>query len=410
MTKLLVNGGVSLNGEITPSGSKNAALPIIFSTLITKGISTIKNVPDITDVDRAISLIEAFGARVTRIGNVLTVDTRVLHYTKPNEDTVSSLRASSYLLGACLSRFGVFNLSEFGGCNFCNRPIDMHLDAAKCFGAMIDGDLIYADELCGAKIHLKKRSVGATVNALIMAACAHGESEITGAANEPHVKNLVQYLCSAGASVELSNSTIKVYGGSLHGGTVTLVPDMIEAGTYMLLGALLGGRIYVKGFGDLELEKFAEPYLRSGYEMVERDGCHAMIGRSKVKITVKTAPHPGYPTDLQPLAAPIMAANLGGTIMENVWESRFSYLNSLSSFGIECDVFSARASILSSNIRNGKSIAPDLRGGASVLMCALYAHGESEISNAELILRGYSDIWNKLKSLGANIEVIKKEN
>lgn len=404
MSNLYIRGGNELNGTILPSGSKNAVLPIIFSTLIIDGISVIENVPDISDVGAAIALIEHFGAKVEKTGDCMRIDTRNLKYRKPPSFLVSKLRASTYLIGACLARFGIFHLSDFGGCNFCNRPIDLHLYAAKSFGAMINGDLIFADELSGARIRLNKPSVGATINSIIIASSIGEDSEIIGAANEPHVSNLIDFLRSAGVQIDVFSTSIYIRGLRPTKAKVRVVPDMIEAGTYLCYGALLGGKVFVDGFKDLELESFIRPYVAAGMKIEERGNAICLYGSADKDISVVTSPHPGYPTDLQPQAAPVMAANRGGTIVELVWKDRFSYLKSLAQFGVSFEINGSNAAILSSNIKNAKSYASDLRGGAAAVACALLAAGESEIKNAEHILRGYSDIEGKLKMLGACIE------
>ena len=405
MSNLYIRGGNELNGTVVPSGSKNAALPIIFSTLIIDGVSVIENVPDISDVDVAIKLIEHFGAKVKKTKNCLHIDTRQLEYKKPPSCLVSRLRASTYLIGACLSRFGIFHLSDFGGCNFCNRPIDLHLSAAKSFGAMINGDLIFADDLCGAKIRLNKPSVGATINSIIIASSICGDSEISGAANEPHVNNLIDFLRSGGVKIDVFSSSIYIRGRKILKGNVKIIPDMIEAGTYLCYGALLGGKVFIEGFKTLELESFIKPYVVAGMTIEERGSAACLCGSATKGISVVTAPHPGYPTDLQPQAAPVMAVNSGGSIIESVWQNRFSYLESLAPFGVSFEINGGRATIEPSKIRNAKSYASDLRGGAAAVSCALLASGESEIKNAEHILRGYSGIESKLKMLGAYIEI-----
>ena len=334
MSIIKVFGGRSLCGEIEPSGSKNASLPIIFASLTTCGVSELKNVPDIGDVGIAIKIIESFGAKVKRTGNTLCIDTRNVFYTKPDKLLTSKIRASSYLIGSCVARFGFFQLSEFGGCNFCNRPIDMHLSAAASLGAEISSDEICALGLVGAKIYFDKPSVGATINALIMALSAEGESEIVGAAKEPHVRALVDYLISAGADIEETTFGYKIRRSELSGGMLEVLPDMIEAGTFMLLAPMTGGRITVKNATRLELDSFLETLSGAGLGIGICGDDVTVYGIPERPFSVTTAPHPGYPTDLQPQAAPLMAKYFGGIINENVWQSRFSYLDSLGAFGV----------------------------------------------------------------------------
>ena len=401
MSKIAVSGGRRLSGVIEPSGSKNGALPIIFATLLSYGISELRGVADIGDVKIAIKIIENFGARVERQGDTLKIDTRTLAYKKPSSELTSKIRASSYLLGACLARFGVFDIADIGGCNFCNRPIDMHVGAALALGAELKDGALYAKKLSGGKINFSKKSVGATINALIMSSYADGEVEITGAAEEPHVKALAEYLISAGAKIEFSREKIKVLPSVLTGGKARVIPDMIEAGTYLLLAPLTEGMITVKSSAELELDSFFEALVDSGISVSRNGKDITVCGIPERPINIKTAPHPGYPTDLQPQISPLMAKYFGGIIDERVWQNRFSYLDTLQSFGVHHRKSTSRAVIFPSDIRYGMCDAPDLRGGAAALMCALAASGESEIGKYEIIKRGYENIALKLNTLGA---------
>ena len=403
MSDINIFGGNALRGEILPSGSKNASLPIIFSTVAIHGISYLSCVPDIGDTRVAVEIIESFGAKVKRVGDALVIDTRNLSYLPPKRELTSKLRASSYLIGACLCRFGIFHLSEFGGCNFCNRPIDMHLAAAAALGAESSGGVLSAKRLSGTKIVFEKQSVGATINAIIMALAADGGTELIGAAKEPHVRALVEFLTSAGADIEQTASGYTVRKSNLHGGRARIIPDMIEAGTYLLLAPLTEGEITVKNSRELELDSFFEVLDSAGVCISISGNDVTARGVPNKPITVITAPHPGYPTDLQPQMAPLMAKYFGGEIYERVWQSRVSYLESLSAFGLKYSTVSDSIKITSSSLCSAVTCASDLRGGAAAVMCALAVEGESKIKNAELILRGYSDFRSKLLRLGAKI-------
>lgn len=403
MSDIRLCGGVKLCGTVEPGGSKNATLPIIFATLVTKGVSYLHGVPDIGDVRVAIRIIESFGAKVEWKGSTLQIDTSDLAYVDADRSLTSKIRASSYLIGSCISRFRRFRIFEFGGCNFCNRPIDMHIYAAKMLGAeLCDGEL-KAQRLRGTKIIFDKKSVGATINSIIMSLSAEGITELVGVAKEPHVGALVDFLVSAGAEIGETASGYIIRNSDLHGGSLEVLPDMIEAGTYLLLAPLTEGRITVKNAASLELESFFEVLDQAGVN-VEYSGCDVTVcGVPERSITVSTAPHPGYPTDLQPQIAPLMAKYCGGIIYENVWQSRFSYLESLAAFGVVYKTEGATSVISPSELIAAESYAADLRGGAAAVMCALAADGESKIKNAELIMRGYSDFEYKLKKLGAKI-------
>lgn len=403
MSDMRLCGGIRLFGEIEPGGSKNATLPIIFATIAVGGVSYLYGVSDIGDVRVALEIIESFGAVVKKQGSTLEINATELTYTEADKSLTSKIRASSYLIGSCVARFGRFRLSEFGGCNFCNRPIDMHIYAAEMLGAEIRDGEICAKKLRGTKIIFDKQSVGATINAIIMSLSADGITELIGTAKEPHVRALVDFLVSAGAQIEETKSGYLIRKSDLHGGRLRIIPDMIEAGTYLLLAPLTEGRITVKNSASLELESFFEPLDRAGVKIEYRGNDVLAYGVPERPITVYTAPHPGYPTDLQPQIAPIMAKYFGGIICENVWQNRFSYLESLRAFGVRYKTNQSTSSIAPSKLYAAESYAADLRGGAAAVMCALAANGESKIENTELIMRGYSDFERKLESLGAVI-------
>lgn len=407
MQKILVCGGRPLCGRIRVSGSKNAALPIIFATLITSGISHLENVPDIGDVQVAIELIEKLGARVSREKSTLTVDTRELSFCDPPVSLTSSIRASTYLLGAMLSRFGLFHTGEFGGCNFSPRPIDMHIDAARAFGASYDGRTLFANRLHGAEIHFSKVSVGATANALIMAFSAEGESVIYGGAREPHILNLIDYLRSTGAKIDIYEDRITVLRGKLGGGDVRIIGDMIEAGTYLSAGLMTDGEVTVEGFCPDELSPFTTALISLGALVRAQADSISVASGDRYRFTsVIAEPYPAFPTDLQPIVAPLMARRLGGLIVDRVWRERFGYLDSLRLFGVISHAHDGYALIEGSSLHPARTSATDLRGGAAALITALAADGESEIDNAKIIHRGYESLEEKLAQLGAKIKII----
>ena len=408
MEKILIRGGRRLCGTVTPEGSKNAALPLIFATLVTDGISVLRGVPDIADVKIALRLIRDFGADVTAANGTVTVDTRNLQYKKPDRTLTSSIRASSYLIGASLARFGKFDISEIGGCNFCNRPIDMHVDAALTLGAEKEGDMLISGRLVGTDIVFEKVSVGATINALIMASTAKGITRIFGAAKEPHVRCLIDFLSSAGARIFDTPDCVIVEGCSLHGGSAAVIPDMIEAGSYLLFGAMTGGKVTVKGGASLGLESFLQAIADGGVTVITDGNDVTLCGYPHEKIYVTTSPFPGYPTDLQPQIAPFMALGCGGIINEAVWQNRFSYLDSLARFGLRYMIRGSSAYIEPSDLSPSCTYAADLRGGAAAVACALAVHGESIIEHSEIIARGYARLERRLSSLGAEIKIIKE--
>lgn len=407
MKSLIINGGAPLFGSISAAGSKNAALPILFATLITRGVSRIERLPDIGDVRVALRILRGFGAGVYSEGGATFIDTRALTYSPPRIEDVCRIRASTYLIGSCLSRFGECELLGFGGCNFSDRPIDMHISAAQTLGALYTGDRLTARGLFGGEIDFKKRSVGATVNAILLAACAVGETVIRGAAREPHIDSLIDFLVSAGAEIERSNGEIRIKGRELHGGSVTIPGDMIEAGTYLALGVVTGGEITVNGCPRDHLSSVIGALLSFGAEVTLSE--NAICARRGVNMRyadLVASPHPGFPTDLQPIFA-VVAAFSGGGIEDTVWQTRFGYLNELSKFGIGSRLSGCRAEIYPSTLRPARASAPDLRGGMACALAALAAPGESVIDAAEIIERGYESLTEKLASLGARTRILE---
>ncbi len=403
MSALVISGGVDLSGEITVSGSKNAALPIIFATVITNGVSRIFGVPYILDVRIALDIIRELGAVVEWDRDALFIDTTRLSYRVPTVSSVARIRASSYLLGAMIARFGRAKIMPFGGCNFENRPIDMHLSALSSLGADISGNDITAQRLVGSDIRFEKISVGATVNAVLMSATARGVTHIYGYAKEPHVYSLCDYLVRCGADITFSEECITVCGCELHGASVKIIPDMIEAGTYLLLSALCGCRLGVRGVDLSDLHSFLPVVAGSGVAFSSKDGAVAPHGRISSAFDVVAEPYPGFPTDMQPQCAPFMSV-CGGSITDTVWQGRFGYLEELAKFGLRYTRVKNSVRIEPSNLYAAQAFATDLRGGAAALITALISRGESIIKNAEIIDRGYENIVKKLCSVGAKIK------
>ena len=403
MGRFVIEGNRRLDGEVTVSGSKNAALPIIFSTLIINGVSVLRNLPDIGDVDVALELIRCFGAQTVRAGSTLTIDTRDLTYTRPPRSLTEKIRASTYLIGATLARFGVAHVGDFGGCNFDTRPIDMHLYAAGRLGATVDGDGLSASRLVGKDIYFDKASVGATVNAIIMASRASGKTNIYNPALEPHVLSLVSFLKRAGIKFTVRVGCISVTGGEPCSSSAKIIPDMIEAGTYISLSLLTQSHVLVKGVDRAHLDSFLAPLVNAGAVLeYDRDTLLAS-GELDSPIDVVTATYPGFPTDLQPIIAPLMLKYDGGSITESVWRGRFGYLCELASFGARFSQNDSKATLYKSALHSAHAVATDLRGGASLVITALSTEGQSVIEHSETVKRGYDNIVNKLRRLGASI-------
>ena len=406
MGKFTVNGGRPLVGSVRVSGSKNAALPIIFASIITRGVSRFYNLPDITDVSDALGIVGELGAKIWRDADVTYVDTRELKYRDLSLDRVRRIRASTYLIGSCLSRFKRAELLPFGGCGFAQRPIDMHLDAAEKFGAKTEGVNLSAERLHPAEISFRQPSVGATVNALILAAGIEGESRLIGAAREPHISALISYLNSAGATVSDVGDVITVVGGELRGGVAVIPGDMIEAGTYLAASIVTDGKVRVSGFDTRELAAFTSPLLSAGVIEQVSDGGVTLLGHPKRAMSVVTATYPGFATDLQPIFSTVLAISQGGSIRDEVWRSRFGYLSELSKLGVKYSQEDNCVHILPSRITPANLTATDLRGGAAAIILALAAKGISEIDCGELVLRGYDSLVEKLSILGADISYV----
>ena len=405
MKRIVVNGAKSLQGEISVSGSKNAALPIIFACILTNGVSEIENLPDIGDVRVAIDIVRSFGAEVEKRGSITYIDTRRLSYKEPDLELVKAIRASTYLLGSCMSRFGRCHISSFGGCNFSLRPIDLHINACVALGGRLEGEMILCDRPHGSVILLSKASVGATVNSILLAAAADGETLIRGAAVEPHIDSLIYFINSCGGSVVRCGREIRIKGSELHGGRICVIGDMIEAGSYLALSLMTGGGVTVRNSPVEDMTASLDAFKDLGAEIIISDD--EIGGRilSPRFLSVTAAPYPGFPTDLQPIIAPLMAQNGGGEITDTVWQTRFGYLEALSRFGVLSRVEQNRAVIYKSIIKSAKAKAIDLRGGMAALMCALVSKGQSEIYSAETILRGYEKLDEKLCAIGAEIKI-----
>lgn len=404
MEKILVLGGTPLVGSVKVGGSKNAALPIIFATLAARGVSRLSNLPDITDVNVALKLISDLGANVLREGNVIYIDTRKVFYKHPAKELTSKIRASTYLLGSMLARLGKCPIVDFGGCNFALRPIDLHIYAAEQFGAEVKDGFLVVKKLCPAVIEFKKPSVGATANALIMAASIDGESVIRGHALEPHILSLIEFLRSAGALISVDDSEIRVRGGELHGGSCEIIGDMIEAGTYLAMGLVTDGKVCVSGCDGSQMNSFLG-FLRSiGASVKEENNSITAERLESFSASLTAAPYPAFPTDLQPIAAVILASHSGGKIKDEVFPDRFGYLDRVLTFGMKYKLNEGEAYVYPSNFNPSKAYAPDLRGGAACLLCALAASGESEIYSPEIILRGYECLDEKISSLGGKIK------
>ncbi len=413
MDKFVIIGGKPLKGEVTIAGAKNAAVAVIPAALLVDGISIIENVPDITDVKVLLNIMTELGAKIEKLDNhTLKIDcTNLTSYCAP-EHLVAEMRASYYLIGALLGRFNKAEVAMPGGCNFGVRPIDQHIKGFEALGAQvkINRGVIDAktDNLVGANIYMDIVSVGATINTILASVRAKGTTVIENAAKEPHVVDLANFLNAMGASVKgAGTDTIKIKGvEKLTGGTYSIIPDQIEAGTFMIAAAATCGDVLIKNVIPKHLESISAKLSEMNVEVTEYDDSVRVKRTNPLKrVNIKTLPYPGFPTDMQPQAVVLLSLAEGTSVItESVWENRFQYVDELRKMGVNVTVDGRNAIIEGIKGFTGAPIkATDLRAGASMVIAALAASGVSEISNLKYIDRGYEDFENKLKSLGAQI-------
>ena len=416
MQKYIVRGGRPLYGEVHISGAKNAAVAIIPAALLVDDVVRIENVPQISDVTVLLKILEQLGANVRFLNTTdVEIDCRRIRTTHVPQELAHKLRASYYLIGALLGRFGSAEVSMPGGCNFGGvRPIDQHVKGFAAMGATVrEGDYIVANaalgRMKGANIYLDVVSVGATMNIMMAAALADGTTVIENAAKEPHIVDLANFLNLMGANIRgAGTDTIRVFGvNSLHGGTYAIIPDQIEAGTYMTAVAATGGEVLLRGIIPKHMDCITAKLQEMGVEVIEKDDTLRIRRTGPLTRTnVKTLPYPGFPTDMQPQITTVLALAQGTSVVtEGVWDNRYRYVGELTRMGAQIRV-EGRTAIVEgvSHLSPATVQAFDLRAGAAMVVAALAAKGTSEILNVQYIERGYEDIIGKLRSLGADIE------
>lgn len=416
MEKYVISGGVSLKGEVEISGAKNAAVAIIPATILSDGPCVIENIPSISDVSMIIRILYEMGAQVRMINkSTIEIDTtRITNPVVPYEK-VRHMRASYYLLGALLGKFKNARVAMPGGCDFGVRPIDQHLKGFKSLGAdyeidhgMID---VHAESLIGSQIYFDMVTVGATINVMLAAVRAEGLTIIENAAKEPHIVDLANFLNSMGADIMgAGTDVIKIRGVShLKGATYSIIPDQIEAGTYMAAAVATKGDILVKNVIPKHLESITAKLEKIGAEIEEFDDSIRVSMHGDIqKSSVKTMPHPGFPTDMQPQVTALLTLAEGTSIVtEGVWDNRFRYVDELRRMGADISVDGKVAVVEGTGHLTGAPVkATDLRAGAALIIAALAADGTTEIEDIYHIERGYEDIEKKLRNLGANIKKI----
>ena len=418
MEKYVVHGGKTLNGEVTISGAKNAAVAIIPAALLVNGVCRIENMPHISDTDMLLTILSDLGAKVRFINNItIEIDCTDVEYKDAPYDLMRKIRASYYLIGAMLGRFGKAKTTMPGGCNFGVRPIDQHIKGMEALGAKVTVEHGFVEaeaeegRLRGSMVYLDKVSVGATMNIILAATLASGRTIIENAAREPHIVDLANFLNSMGADIRgAGTDTIKINGvDSLHGGFYSIIPDQIEAGTYMVAAAATGGEVLIKNVIPKHLECISEKLRETGTIVQENDD--AVLVRSSGhlrKVNIKTLPYPGFPTDMQPQMAALLCLAEGTSIItEGIYDNRFKYTNELRKMGADIQVDGKIAVIQGEQHLTGAYVnACDLRAGAAMVIAGLCAEGETVIEDCHYIERGYENFVEKLHNLGADIEIV----
>lgn len=414
MEHLVITGQKKLSGEVYISGAKNAVVAIIPAAIMAQGVCIIENLPCIEDVTSLVDTLVKLGAECEFLDeNTLKIDsTKVVNYCA-SYDSVKKIRASYYLMGALLGRFKKAEVAMPGGCNFGTRPIDQHIRGFKALGAevIIEHGMVKmkAERLVGANIYLDVVSVGATINIMIAATMAEGITVIENAAKEPHIVDTANFLNMLGANIKgAGTDVIRITGvKELHGAEYMIIPDQIEAGTYMIAAAAAGGDVTIKNIIPKHMDSLSAKLQEMKCKIYEGDDFIRVVSDGKLNCTnVKTMAYPGFPTDLQPQMTALLCVAEGTSVLtENVWENRFQYINELKRLGCNVTVEGRVAIIEGTNMLTGAEVnATDLRAGAALVIAGLSAKGKTTIGNVKYIDRGYEKIENKLKAIGAIVE------
>ncbi|MCI8887420.1 MAG: UDP-N-acetylglucosamine 1-carboxyvinyltransferase [Hungatella sp.] len=419
MEQYIMKGGNPLVGEVTIGGAKNAALGILAAAIMTDEDVLIENLPDVRDINVLLEAIQEIGARVERIDrHTVKINARDIHEVSVDDEYIRRIRASYYFIGALLGKYKSAQVPLPGGCNIGSRPIDLHLKGFRALGARVDIErgavVAHAIDLVGSHVYLDKVSVGATINIMMAASLAEGQTIIENVAKEPHVVDVANFLNSMGANIKgAGTDIIRIHGvRKLHGTEYSIIPDQIEAGTFMCAAAVTRGDVTVKNVIPKHLEAISAKLLEIGCEVVEFDDAVRVVGKPHQRHTnINTLPYPGFPTDMQPQMAVTLALAEGTSIVtESIFENRFKYVDELARMGSNIKVEGNVAIIDGVKGFSGASVnAPDLRAGAALVIAGLAADGYTVIDEIGYIQRGYEYFEEKLKGLGAVIERIDSD-
>ena len=419
MEQYIIKGGIPLVGEVEIGGAKNAALAIIAAAIMTDETVIIENLPDVRDINVLLDAMRDIGAEVIREDrHTARINGGMINDCNVDSELIKKIRASYYLIGALLGKYKEASVPLPGGCNIGSRPIDQHIKGFEALGAKVDieGGFIRAkaEHLHGAHIYLDMESVGATINIMMAASMAEGNTVIENVAKEPHVVDVANFLNSMGANIKgAGTDVIRIRGvKSLHRTEYSIIPDQIEAGTFMFAAAATGGDVLVKNIIPKHMEGASAKLMEMGSVVEEYDDAIRVIGRKPLKPTrVKTAPYPGFPTDMQPqIAAALVFANGCSTITESIFENRFKYVDELAKMGANIRVEGTRAVVMGVEKLTGARVsAPDLRAGAALVIAGMAAEGITIVDDIHYVQRGYERFEEKLQGLGAKIERVQSE-
>ena len=419
MKKIVINGGHPLKGEVTISGAKNSVVALIPATILADDIVTLDGVPDISDVSSLIEIMTIMGAKIERKEDSLVIDPRGVKNMPMPFGKINSLRASYYFYGSLLGRYGQATVGLPGGCDLGPRPIDLHLKAFEAMGAAMtmDGSSMKlatnGKPLQGANIYMDTVSVGATINTILAAVKAEGRTVIENAAREPEIIDVVTLLNNMGAHIRGAGTDIIIIDGvpQLHGTRHQVIPDRIEAGTYIALAAAIGEGIQINNVLYEHLESYIAKLEEMGVRMtISEDSIFVEKQTGLKAIQIKTSPYPGFATDLQQPITPLLLTAVGrGRIVDTIYEKRVNHVPELAKMGATISTLNDHIIYEGPNQLTGSSVkATDLRAGAALVIAGLMASGTTEITNVEYILRGYSDIIHKLTQLGADIQLVEE--